>query len=91
MLQHLHGSWTKYFAHVRVVCAESVWVFVCQLQLYARLITTVDSKNFVSQLKSLHQASADGTIVEFPFKEATGVSIYLFHSCSLFNFIGSYS
>lgn len=48
----------------------------CPPDLYARLITTVDSENFVSQLKSLHQASADGATVEFPFKEATGSDLH---------------
>ncbi|KAF8405729.1 hypothetical protein HHK36_007806 [Tetracentron sinense] len=44
----------------------------CPPDLYVRLIATVNSKSFLTQLESLHQASTDGTINIFPFKEATG-------------------
>lgn len=32
----------------------------------------MDSENFLARLKSLQQASANKTMIEFPFKEATG-------------------
>ncbi|KAK0576114.1 hypothetical protein LWI29_012151 [Acer saccharum] len=43
----------------------------CPPDLYARLVATVDSEKFLTRLKSLHQASVNGTGNEFPFKEAT--------------------
>ncbi|GKU87652.1 hypothetical protein SLEP1_g2015 [Rubroshorea leprosula] len=45
----------------------------CPPDLYARLISTVDSKNFLIRLKALHEAN---TNVEFPFKEATGDDVH---------------
>ncbi|GLT47097.1 hypothetical protein SLA2020_208160 [Shorea laevis] len=41
----------------------------CPPELYARLVATVDSTDFLIRLKSLHEAK---TKLEFPFKEATG-------------------
>ncbi|TXG52972.1 hypothetical protein EZV62_022141 [Acer yangbiense] len=49
----------------------------CPPDLYARLVATVDSEKFLTRLKSLHQASVNGTGNEFPFKEATGCCINL--------------
>lgn len=34
-------------------------------------MATVDSEEFLTQLKSLHDKSVDGTGIMFPFKEAT--------------------
>lgn len=51
-------------------------VFNFQLQLYARLVATVDSEHFLARLKSLQQASVNGISYEFPFKEATGILVY---------------
>ncbi|KAF2296736.1 hypothetical protein GH714_001534 [Hevea brasiliensis] len=48
----------------------------CPPDLYTRLVATVDSENFLARLKSLQQASANKTIIEFPFKEATGDDIH---------------
>ncbi|KAL9449820.1 hypothetical protein AB3S75_011699 [Citrus x aurantiifolia] len=44
----------------------------CPPDLHARLVATVDSEEFLTQLKSLHDKSVDGTGIMFPFKEATG-------------------
>ncbi|XP_050213233.1 uncharacterized protein LOC126664741 [Mercurialis annua] len=44
----------------------------CPPDLYTRLVATVDSENFMERLKSLQQASANKTSIEFPFKEASG-------------------
>ncbi|KAF5450737.1 hypothetical protein F2P56_031064 [Juglans regia] len=44
----------------------------CPPDLYARLVATVDSEQFLSRLKSLQQASINGTSSEFPFKETSG-------------------
>ncbi|OMO55526.1 hypothetical protein COLO4_35945 [Corchorus olitorius] len=41
----------------------------CPPDLYARLVSTVDSKDFVTRLKSFNESN---TKIEFPFKEATG-------------------
>ncbi|XWS15116.1 hypothetical protein CRYUN_Cryun35bG0066500 [Craigia yunnanensis] len=41
----------------------------CPPDLYARLVSTVDSKDFLTRLKSINQSY---TKIEFPFKEATG-------------------
>ncbi|XP_021284096.1 uncharacterized protein LOC110416423 [Herrania umbratica] len=41
----------------------------CPPDFYARLVSTVDSKDFLTRLKSLNESN---TLVEFPFKEATG-------------------
>ncbi|XVF64591.1 hypothetical protein PTKIN_Ptkin09bG0180800 [Pterospermum kingtungense] len=41
----------------------------CPPDLYARLVSTVDSKDFLTRLKSLKDSN---TKIEFPFKEATG-------------------
>ncbi|KAJ6352766.1 hypothetical protein OIU76_001894 [Salix suchowensis] len=43
----------------------------CPPHLYSRLVATVDSENFLTKIKSLQQASADETGIQFPFKEAT--------------------
>ncbi|XP_043810201.1 uncharacterized protein LOC110603031 isoform X2 [Manihot esculenta] len=48
----------------------------CPPDLYTRLVATVDSENFLARLKSLQQASANKTMIEFPFKEATGDDIH---------------
>ncbi|KAJ9146318.1 hypothetical protein P3X46_028599 [Hevea brasiliensis] len=48
----------------------------CPPDLYSRLVATVDSENFLVRLKSLQQASANKTMIEFPFKEATGDDIH---------------
>lgn len=42
------------------------------MQLYARLVATVDSKDFLARIKSFHQATLDGNGNMFPFREATG-------------------
>uniref|UniRef100_A0A5B6YHU7 Uncharacterized protein n=1 Tax=Davidia involucrata TaxID=16924 RepID=A0A5B6YHU7_DAVIN len=44
----------------------------CPPDLYNRLVATIDSKKFLTQLKSLHHESVDGTGCKFPFKEASG-------------------
>ncbi|KAJ8773390.1 hypothetical protein K2173_028567 [Erythroxylum novogranatense] len=44
----------------------------CPPDLYARLVATVDSENFLARLKSMQQTSVGGTNIEFPFKVATG-------------------
>ncbi|CAI0434930.1 unnamed protein product [Linum tenue] len=41
------------------------------LLLYARLAATVDSEKFLSQLKSLQEATKNGATPGFPFNEAT--------------------
>ncbi|CAI0557731.1 unnamed protein product [Linum tenue] len=43
----------------------------CPPDLYARLAATVDSEKFLSQLKSLQEATRNGAAPGFPFKEAT--------------------
>ncbi|XP_031281296.1 uncharacterized protein LOC116139779 [Pistacia vera] len=43
----------------------------CPPDLYARLVATVDSEEFLSRLKKFRQESINGTGIEFPFKEAT--------------------
>ncbi|KAK8705455.1 hypothetical protein V6N13_049058 [Hibiscus sabdariffa] len=45
----------------------------CPPDLYARLMSTVDSKDFLTRLKSLNESN---TKIEFPFKEATGDDIH---------------
>uniref|UniRef100_A0A5B6YHR8 RRP15-like protein n=1 Tax=Davidia involucrata TaxID=16924 RepID=A0A5B6YHR8_DAVIN len=47
----------------------------CPPDLYARLAATVHSKKFLTQLKSLHHESVDGTGCKFPFKEASGADL----------------
>ncbi|EXB38418.1 hypothetical protein L484_022318 [Morus notabilis] len=47
----------------------------CPPDLYARLVATVDSENFLARIKSLQQASAKGTGNQFPFKVATGTDL----------------
>ncbi|CAI0557727.1 unnamed protein product [Linum tenue] len=46
------------------------------LLLYARLAATVDSEKFLSQLKSLQEATRNGAAPGFPFKEATGDDLH---------------
>lgn len=48
----------------------------CPPDLYARLLATVDSDKFLTKVKSLHQASVNGTCSEFPFKEPTGSDLH---------------
>nr|DAD24554.1 TPA_asm: hypothetical protein HUJ06_026018 [Nelumbo nucifera] len=48
----------------------------CPPDLYTRLIATVDSKDFLTQLESLHQESRDATSNIFPFKEVTGDDLH---------------
>uniref|UniRef100_A0A2P2JB37 Uncharacterized protein MANES_02G162100 n=1 Tax=Rhizophora mucronata TaxID=61149 RepID=A0A2P2JB37_RHIMU len=48
----------------------------CPPDLYARLVATVDSEDFLTRLKSFQQASVNGTSIEFPFKEATGDDVH---------------
>lgn len=48
----------------------------CPPDLHARLAATVDSKHFLSRLKSLHGASVDGATNGFPFKEVTGEDLH---------------
>nr|ACD56620.1 unknown predicted protein [Gossypioides kirkii] len=45
----------------------------CPPDLYARLVSTVDSRDFLTRLKSLNESN---TKIEFPFKEATGDDIH---------------
>ncbi|GMI64841.1 hypothetical protein like AT1G44770 [Hibiscus trionum] len=45
----------------------------CPPDLYARLVSTVDCKDFLTRLKSLNESN---TKIEFPFKEATGDVIH---------------
>ncbi|XVF39359.1 hypothetical protein PTKIN_Ptkin01aG0028500 [Pterospermum kingtungense] len=45
----------------------------CPPDLYARLVSTVDSKDFLTRLKSLNQSN---TKIEFPFKDATGDDVH---------------
>ncbi|XP_057490565.1 uncharacterized protein LOC130776383 [Actinidia eriantha] len=47
----------------------------CPTDLHDRLVATVDSDKFLTQLKSLHDESVDGTGFKFPFKEASGVDL----------------
>ncbi|KAJ7006657.1 hypothetical protein NC653_005879 [Populus alba x Populus x berolinensis] len=47
---------------------------VLNFMLYSHLVATVDSENFLTQLKSLQQASINETGIQFPFKEATGLN-----------------
>ncbi|KAF8377038.1 hypothetical protein HHK36_030410 [Tetracentron sinense] len=44
----------------------------CPPDLYVRLVATVDSNNFLTQLESMRQASIKGPSNDFPFKETTG-------------------
>ncbi|KAK3011095.1 hypothetical protein RJ639_011549 [Escallonia herrerae] len=48
----------------------------CPPDLHARLLTTLGSRKYLSQLKSLHQKSVDGAACKFPFKEATGADLH---------------
>ncbi|CAL1410246.1 unnamed protein product [Linum trigynum] len=48
----------------------------CPPDLYARLAATVDSEKFLSQLKSLQEATRNGATPGFPFKEATGDDLH---------------
>lgn len=57
--------------------------FVMWLQLYAHLVTTVDSKDFLNRIKEFQQASINGAGNEFPFREATGFEKLLFSSSDL--------
>ncbi|XP_059631840.1 uncharacterized protein LOC132274548 [Cornus florida] len=47
----------------------------CPSDLYARLVATVDSENFLTQLKSLSLESVDGTGCKFPFKDVSGADL----------------
>ncbi|KAK9096029.1 hypothetical protein Sjap_021526 [Stephania japonica] len=44
----------------------------CPPDLYTRLVAAVDSANFMSQLESLRQSTADECYNSFPFKKVTG-------------------
>ncbi|CAN1276511.1 hypothetical protein LINPERPRIM_LOCUS16040 [Linum perenne] len=46
------------------------------LLLYARLAATVDSEQFLGQLKSLQQETRNGVTPGFPFKEPSGDDLY---------------
>ncbi|KAJ8618923.1 hypothetical protein MRB53_015109 [Persea americana] len=48
----------------------------CPPDLYLRLVATVDSPRFLSQLESLHQASRITPNNNFPFKEATEADLH---------------
>ncbi|CAI0445289.1 unnamed protein product [Linum tenue] len=48
----------------------------CPPDLYARLAATVDSEKFLSQLKSLQEATRNGATPGFPFNEATGDDLH---------------
>ncbi|KAJ4967345.1 hypothetical protein NE237_019194 [Protea cynaroides] len=48
----------------------------CPPDLYKRLVTTVDSKKFLSKLESLRQESLDVASNNFPFKEVTGADLH---------------
>ncbi|KHF98388.1 Elongation factor 4 [Gossypium arboreum] len=45
----------------------------CPPNLYARLVSTVDSRDFLTRLKSLNESDIK---IEFPFKEATGDDVH---------------
>ncbi|KAL1095250.1 hypothetical protein V6Z11_D06G142800 [Gossypium hirsutum] len=45
----------------------------CPPNLYARLVSTVDSRDFLTRLKSLNESDIK---IEFPFKEAAGDDIH---------------
>ncbi|KAJ7959125.1 Elongation factor 4 [Quillaja saponaria] len=45
----------------------------CPPDFYIRLVATVNSEEYLTQLKSQQQATSDGTEIQFPFKEATGL------------------
>ncbi|CAL5384973.1 unnamed protein product [Camellia sinensis] len=47
----------------------------CPPDLYDRLVATVESEKFLTQLKSLHDESVDGIGSKFPFKEASGADL----------------
>ncbi|KAI6690900.1 hypothetical protein NL676_027728 [Syzygium grande] len=47
----------------------------CPPDLYAHLVTTVDSKDFLNRIKEFQQASINGAGNEFPFREATGADM----------------
>lgn len=47
-----------------------------QLQLYARLTATIESKNFLNRIEDMQQASVNGIKNQFPFIEATGVTCH---------------
>ncbi|CAK9169045.1 unnamed protein product [Ilex paraguariensis] len=47
----------------------------CPPDLHNRLVATVDSTSFLSQLKYLHEKSVDGTGYKFPFKDASGTNL----------------
>ncbi|KAB2025387.1 hypothetical protein ES319_D06G144600v1 [Gossypium barbadense] len=46
----------------------------CPPNLYARLVSTVDSRDFLTRLKSLNESDIK---IEFPFKEAAAKSLHL--------------
>ncbi|XP_031096640.1 uncharacterized protein LOC116000910 isoform X1 [Ipomoea triloba] len=47
----------------------------CPSDLHDRLISAVDSANFLKQLESLHPNSAPGAVCKFPFQEASDVDM----------------
>ncbi|KAM7507732.1 hypothetical protein LguiA_018185 [Lonicera macranthoides] len=47
----------------------------CPPDLHARLVATVDSKNFLSQLKSQQERMVEESDCKFPFKEASGTDL----------------
>ncbi|KAK4758311.1 hypothetical protein SAY87_019612 [Trapa incisa] len=44
----------------------------CPPDLYAHLIATVESRNFLNRIEDMQHASANGKSHQFPFREATG-------------------
>ncbi|KAL8167955.1 hypothetical protein V2J09_009454 [Rumex salicifolius] len=47
----------------------------CPPDLHGRLVSAVDSKDFLRRIQSLKDATINGTSNEFPFKEATGADL----------------
>ncbi|CAL5414523.1 unnamed protein product [Camellia sinensis] len=47
----------------------------CPPDLYDRLMDTVDSEKFLTQIKSLHHEYVGGTDPKFPFKESSGADL----------------
>lgn len=52
---------------------------ICIMQLHARLVATVDSKNFLSQLESQQEKMVEESDCMFPFKKASGSSASFFN------------
>ncbi|KAM7511065.1 hypothetical protein LguiB_009940 [Lonicera macranthoides] len=56
-------------------CASTSFQNDSKGTLHARLVATVDSKNFLSQLKSQQERMVEESDCKFPFKEASGTDL----------------